>query len=120
MVAALAGGNPVFDDAVAEFSVTDEGVFFWIGGGAQRLDPGGGGGGGETGEEVAASFQGKGWRQRGGALAFGQSGVLEGKTIAAVGSGRADVAWRWELGRGPPSRQGARRARAARSRGARW
>lgn len=54
VVAALAGGDPVFDDAVAMGAVADEDVFGGIGGGAEGLGPGGGGGGGETMEEVAA------------------------------------------------------------------
>lgn len=60
VMAALAGGDPVFDDAVTEFSVADDGVLFGIGGGAEGLDPRGSGSGGEAGEEVAAG------RHRGG------------------------------------------------------
>ena len=54
VVAALAGGDPVFDDAVAVAAVADDSVFGGVRGGAQGLGPGGGSGGGETVEEVAA------------------------------------------------------------------
>ena len=54
VVAALAGGDPVFDDTVAVGAVSDEDVFGGVGGGAEGLGPGGGGGGGEAVEEVAA------------------------------------------------------------------
>lgn len=54
VVAALAGGDPVFDDAVAVAAVADDSVFGGVRGGAQALGPGGGGCSGETLEEVAA------------------------------------------------------------------
>ena len=54
VVAALAGGDPVFDDSVAVAAVADDSVFGGVRGGAQALGPGGGSSGGETMEEVAA------------------------------------------------------------------
>lgn len=54
VVAALAGGDPVFDDAVAVAAVADDSVFGGVRGGAQGLRPGGGGGSGESVKKVAA------------------------------------------------------------------
>lgn len=78
VIAALAGGDPVFDDAVAMGAVADECVFGRVGSGAEGLAPGGGCGSGETVEEVAAG------RHRDCGVGIAEGGLQRGE----IGDGR--------------------------------